>query len=73
MTILFISDLHLCKERPEITELFQDFLQHRAREADELYILGDLFEVWIGDDAVEPENQRVINALKDLADHGVRI
>jgi len=73
MKLLFISDLHLCKERPEITELFLDFLQHQVREADALYILGDLFEVWIGDDAVEPGNQRVIAALKEVANHGVRI
>jgi len=45
MNTLFISDLHLCKERPEIAELFLEFLEYRAKRSDALYILGDLFEV----------------------------
>ena len=48
-TTLFISDLHLCGARPAITGLFLDFLRRRARASDALYILGDLFEYWIGD------------------------
>ncbi len=71
--ILFISDLHLYKERPEITELFLEFLEHRAGEAEALYILGDLFEVWIGDDAVSSENRRIITALNRLSDRGTRV
>ena len=59
-TTLFISDLHLCGTRPAITALFLDFLQRRARNADALYILGDLFEYWIGDEAVEQEEFRAI-------------
>ncbi|MFQ5994731.1 MAG: UDP-2,3-diacylglucosamine diphosphatase [Acidiferrobacterales bacterium] len=55
MTTLFISDLHLCAERPAITELFLDFLRREAMQADALYILGDLFEHWIGDDATSQE------------------
>jgi UDP-2,3-diacylglucosamine hydrolase len=47
---LFISDLHLDAERPAITELFGRFLEDEARGADALYILGDLFEAWVGDD-----------------------
>jgi UDP-2,3-diacylglucosamine hydrolase len=50
MTTLFISDLHLDPERPAVTELFARFLAEEARGADALYILGDLFEAWIGDD-----------------------
>jgi UDP-2,3-diacylglucosamine hydrolase len=73
MVSLFISDLHLCKERPEITELFLGFLENRARGADALYILGDLFEVWIGDDAIGPENRRIISAIREVADHGVSV
>lgn len=50
MTTLFISDLHLDAKRPQIGALFQNFLAGEARDADALYILGDLFESWIGDD-----------------------
>ena len=50
MAYCFISDLHLQEERPEVTEAFLSFLDSTAREAQHLYILGDLFEVWIGDD-----------------------
>ena len=50
MTTLFISDLHLDSERPHITALFEQFLRGEARSARALYILGDLFESWIGDD-----------------------
>ncbi len=49
--ILFISDLHLQEERPDITRAFLQFLEERAPGAQALYILGDFFEVWIGDDA----------------------
>jgi len=49
-TTLFISDLHLDESRPQIVELFKQFLRGEARRADALYILGDLFESWIGDD-----------------------
>ena len=49
MATLFISDLHLDAQHPEITRQFLDFLAHQAPSAEALYILGDLFEVWIGD------------------------
>ena len=48
--ILFISDLHLALDKPEITRRFFDFLENRAPKASALYILGDLFDAWIGDD-----------------------
>ncbi len=66
MTTLFISDLHLCASRPEITRLFITFLQQRLQPGDHLYILGDLFETWIGDDAVDENSQPVIDALQQL-------
>ena len=50
MAYCFISDLHLQEERPDITQAFLDFLEETASKAERLYILGDLFEVWIGDD-----------------------
>ena len=52
--ILLISDLHLEEERPDITRAFLRFLQTRASQAEALYILGDFFEAWIGDDAMTP-------------------
>ena len=66
MSTLFISDLHLSQERPEITEIFLRFLKGPARQADALYILGDLFEVWLGDDMVLPDYQQAITELKTL-------
>ena len=71
MSTLFISDLHLDGNRPEITELFISFLKERALQADALYILGDLFEVWLGDDMVLPDYQTAIQAMHSLADAGV--
>ncbi len=50
MATLFIADLHLQTEEPAITAGFLRFLHGEARQADALYILGDLFEAWIGDD-----------------------
>jgi UDP-2,3-diacylglucosamine hydrolase len=70
---LFISDLHLDAERPDITAQFVDFLDHEARHAAGLYILGDLFEAWIGDDDPDPDKQRVIAALKSLTRSGVPV
>ena len=55
MTTLFISDLHLDASRPDITAQFLQFLGTEARTADALYILGDLFESWIGDDAPDAD------------------
>lgn len=68
MTTLFISDLHLQEERPEITRAFFDFLRSRALDASQLYILGDFFEVWIGDDAISPYQSEIIAALRELSE-----
>lgn len=73
MATLFISDLHLSGERPQITDVFLGFLHGPAREAEALYILGDLFEAWIGDDAVLPEQRPVLEALLALSETGVPI
>ena len=64
---LFISDCHLSAERPEVTQAFINFLQTRASRASHLYILGDLFEVWLGDDDPAPDMQPVIDALSRMA------
>ena len=72
--ILFISDLHLSPRSPGATCLFLQFLAGRARQADELYILGDLFEAWIGDDDIdEPYNAAIAAALRATGEAGVRI
>jgi UDP-2,3-diacylglucosamine hydrolase len=72
-TTLFISDLHLSDERPAITAQFLEFLRRRAAGAAALYILGDLFEVWLGDDAVAPGNRPVLEGLYQLTDTGVPV
>ena len=63
---LFISDCHLDASRPEVTATLANFLQTRAVTARHLYILGDLFEVWLGDDDPAPEHQHVIGLLRQL-------
>ena len=73
MTTLFISDLHLDPSRPAITDLFLDFLRREAMQADALYILGDLFEAWIGDDTPSPAADAVADALKAVAAAGVPV
>jgi UDP-2,3-diacylglucosamine hydrolase len=71
MTTLFISDLHLDEARPAIIEEFQRFLRDDARAADALYILGDLFESWVGDDDDSALATSVAVALHDLRQRGV--
>jgi len=73
MTTLFISDLHLCSERPLTTEAFFSFLQTEARSAETLYILGDLFDAWIGDDDDRPLASQVADALKAVSHRGTKI
>ena len=72
MATLFISDLHLCPSRPEISRLFFRFLEREARVAQALYILGDLFEYWAGDDDLgDPFNASIVAALAELPGRGV--
>ncbi|HRY16507.1 MAG: UDP-2,3-diacylglucosamine diphosphatase [Candidatus Competibacteraceae bacterium] len=71
MTTLLISDLHLEPERPAITALFLAFLEQRARQAEALYILGDLFEAWIGDDDDDDLGRQVAEGLRKLTGSGV--
>lgn len=71
---LFVSDLHLGPERPEINTAFFDFLQREARTAASLYILGDLFDYWIGDDDLaDPLFGRVAAALGEAAKAGCAV
>ncbi|MRS90012.1 UDP-2,3-diacylglucosamine diphosphatase [Enterobacteriaceae bacterium RIT714] len=71
MATLFIADLHLQTEEPAITAGFLRFLQGEVRTADALYILGDLFEAWIGDDDPNPLHREIAAAIKALVDSGV--
>jgi UDP-2,3-diacylglucosamine hydrolase len=83
MTSLLIADLHLQPARPEVTAGFIEWLEKRARGADTLYILGDLFEAWIGDDLLDLGDadptgnaalaSRVAGALRRLGEDGTRI
>jgi UDP-2,3-diacylglucosamine hydrolase len=71
---LFISDLHLCDSRPHITKTFIDFLETTAAHAQALYILGDLFEYWAGDDSIKIGTVKpVIDALKKLSGQDVKV
>jgi UDP-2,3-diacylglucosamine hydrolase len=73
MTTLLVSDLHLDASRPGITALFLAFLAGEARQAEALYVLGDLFEAWVGDDDPGEPGASVCAALKSLADAGVPV
>jgi UDP-2,3-diacylglucosamine hydrolase len=68
---LFISDLHIDESRPAITEQFLSFLEAEARDAEALYILGDLFESWVGDDAADAAQSAAITGLRSLTSQGV--
>jgi UDP-2,3-diacylglucosamine hydrolase len=71
---LFISDLHLSEEHPHSARLFLHFARHTAPQAEALYILGDLFDAWAGDDDLgDPFHQGIIGALHSLSDSGTRI
>jgi UDP-2,3-diacylglucosamine hydrolase len=71
---LFISDLHLTEERPAANEQFIGFLEGKARSADALYILGDFFEYWIGDDDLaQPFNAVIAGLLRDASQRGIRL
>jgi len=69
---LFISDLHIDASRPAIIEQFLSFLQTEAKDAEALYILGDLFESWVGDDAADAAQSAAIAGLHSLTARGVR-
>jgi UDP-2,3-diacylglucosamine hydrolase len=73
MAIYFISDLHLDPSRPALGNIFQRFVSGPAKRADALYILGDLFNYWIGDDGSMPEHQPALDALALLTRSGVPV
>lgn len=73
MTTLFIADLHLHEERPEITRAFLHFLKNSAPTAEALYILGDFFDAWIGDDDDAPLITEIADALIRLTCNGTQL
>ncbi|WED23277.1 UDP-2,3-diacylglucosamine diphosphatase [Vibrio sp. JC009] len=71
MTTFFIADLHLTPSRPDITHCFFEFMRNEAASADALYVLGDLFEFWVGDDDNNSFNQSIKQEFRKLTDSGV--
>ncbi|EIX4887713.1 UDP-2,3-diacylglucosamine diphosphatase [Vibrio vulnificus] len=73
MTTLFISDLHLTPSRPDITDCFVQFMRDEAMFADALYVLGDLFEFWIGDEDSTPFAKQIRDEFKNLTAKGIPV
>lgn len=73
MRRLFIADLHLHNKRPDIIRAFVILLEQKAPDFDELYLLGDIFEAWVGDDGAPEYLAPVYSALRQLARQGTRI
>lgn len=71
--VLLISDLHLEENRPQLTQAFHDFLARETPSASALYILGDFFNVWLGDDDDRPLNADIGGALQHYAAQGLKI
>ncbi len=71
--VYFISDIHLDENCPDITARFKHFMRHLAPQAKQIYILGDLFEAWIGDDDLSPFNLEIINEIRKLTKSGLSI
>lgn len=72
MSTLFISDLHLNSNNPDLIQLAVDFLNSKAAQCDALYILGDLFNIWLGDDLVPEEFSPIIKQLQKLHNLGIK-
>lgn len=73
MATLFVSDIHLSARRPDIVDAFESFLDQPARGADGVYILGDLFDEWLGDDDHRAPHPRITGALRRLSERGVPV
>jgi UDP-2,3-diacylglucosamine hydrolase len=71
---LFVSDVHLHESLPRTTQAFVDFLEIHARKSKRLYLLGDLFEYWAGDDDLDtPYHRRIVQSLRDVSSSGVEV
>jgi UDP-2,3-diacylglucosamine hydrolase len=73
MRRLFISDLHLSPARPELIQLSCDFINSQAKSIDELYILGDIFNTWLGDDLIPAEFSSFVSQLQLLSANGIKV
>lgn len=73
MTALFISDLHLSPNNPELTQLATEFLAAQTNDVEQIYLLGDLFNTWLGDDIIPAEFLLFIEQLKSLASSGKQL
>lgn len=73
MSTLFIADIHLSPDQPVMTQLFLNFLRQQASQHEALYLLGDLFETWIGDDCLSPFHLSIITALAELSAKGIKL
>ena len=71
MAVLFISDLHLDPARPESTAEFLNFCRTTAMQAETVFILGDLFEAWVGDDDDDPKLEPILDAIAALSNAGI--
>lgn len=71
---LFVSDIHLQPDMPRTARAFLDFLDNEGGRTRELYLLGDMFEYWAGDDdLVTPFNQNIADAIRSVSAHGVKV
>lgn len=70
---LFISDLHLSPKYPRLTEIFANFLAQQAKDAEALYILGDFFDLWLGDDCIDDWSLSIAKALRKLSAAGTKV
>ncbi len=73
MPVFFVSDVHISRHRPERLEAFLSFLTGPARTAQTVYFLGDLFDLWLGDDDTTPPHARVVDALAELTGSGTTV
>lgn len=71
MQTLFFSDLHLAATTPQIAKNYFQLLQTEGARSESIYILGDFFEYWLGDDGITPEHQPILSALKQLSTQGI--
>ena len=70
---LFISDLHLSPSRTDLTQLFEKFIDQHTQNASELYILGDLFDAWIGDDNLSVFNKKIATLIRSLSERNIDV
>ncbi|NQZ31890.1 MAG: UDP-2,3-diacylglucosamine diphosphatase [Oceanospirillaceae bacterium] len=73
MSVLFVADIHLSADRPDLISAFTSFVNNQAADCTALYLLGDIFEAWIGDDYVEQAMAPVVSALRALSQSGCDI